>query len=137
MNEAHLQQEGGAHGFHPHFHQVRALLPRRTQSIRRAQVLIQPLVARPVLCLCQVYVPAPRTTLESPFHNDLKPSTLDTVTRALAMEFVYVAVGPGLMTCILVWPAISTSLNTKMYSKKIAYFEHVDRVHHRVFLMRF
>jgi hypothetical protein len=33
------------------------------------------------------YSPAPKITLESPFHSDLKPSTLETVTRALAMEF--------------------------------------------------
>lgn len=40
LDNAHLQQEGGAHGFHPRFHRVHALSPRRTQSIRRAQVLI-------------------------------------------------------------------------------------------------
>ena len=106
---AHLQQEGDARGSLPHFHRGRVLWPRKMRSIRRARVLVSALVARPDTCQSRVYVPAPRTTLESPLHNDLKPSTLVTVTRALAMEFWYVAAGPGLMTCILVCPAVSTT----------------------------
>jgi hypothetical protein len=77
------------------------------RSIQRAQVLVSRLAARPTLYHSQVYIPAPKTTLDNPFHNDRKPSTLETVTRALAMELVYVAAGPGFMTCILVCPHVS------------------------------
>lgn len=108
---AHLQQEGDARGSRPHFHQERVLWPRRTRNIRRAQVLKSLSVAHPETCQNQAYIPAPRTTLESPFQSDLKPSTLETVTRALAMELVYVAVGPGLMTCIRVYLAVSMTSN--------------------------
>ena len=107
------------------------------QSTQRARVLVLPLVARPDTCQSEVYLPAPRTTLERPLHNDLKPSTLDTVTRALAIEFWYVAVGPGLMTCILVYPAVSVSSSIVAGSSEAVYLEHVDGVHDRVFLMRF
>lgn len=50
------------------------------------------------------------------------------------MEFWYVAEGPGLMTCILVWPAVSTSLKVVKVPSPVAHLEHVDGVHHRVFL---
>ena len=73
-------------------------------------------------------------TLESPFHRDLKPSTLETVTRALAMEFWYVAVGPGLITCILVWSTVSSLPDAVIDAIETAYLEHVDGVHNRVFL---
>jgi hypothetical protein len=43
---AHLQREGGAHGFHPHFRREHVLWPRRMRSIQRAQVLVSRLAAR-------------------------------------------------------------------------------------------
>lgn len=96
-------------------------------------------LARPEMSKPEMCIPAPRTTLESPFHNDLNPSTLETVTSALAMELVYVAVGPGLMTCIRV--CISRQHATQCTiadpSSWVAYLEHVDGVHDRVFLMQF
>lgn len=45
--------------------------------------------------------PAPNTTLESPLHNVLKPSTREIVTMALEIP-VYTAVGEGFTTCIRV-----------------------------------
>jgi hypothetical protein len=48
------------------------------------------------------YQPAPSTTLDSPRHSVLKPSTLDMVIMALEMP-EYTAVGEGLTTCIRVW----------------------------------
>lgn len=54
------------------------------------------------------------------------------------MELWYVAVGPGLMTCILVYPAVSTISSPFVAAvAEVAYLEHVDRVHHRVFLVGF
>lgn len=50
--------------------------------------------------------PAPITTLESPRHNVLKPSTRDIVTIAFEMP-LYTAPGEGLMIWILVWPEVS------------------------------
>ena len=47
-------------------------------------------------------LPAPITTLESPLHNDQKPSARDIVTMALEMP-LYMALGDGLTICILVY----------------------------------
>jgi hypothetical protein len=53
-------------------------------------------------CKCRVpYEPAPRMTLDSPFHSVLIPSTREMVTMAFDMP-VYMAVGEGLTTCIRV-----------------------------------
>lgn len=45
--------------------------------------------------------PAPSTTLDNPLHNVRKPSTRDIVIIALEIP-LYIAVGDGLTTCILV-----------------------------------
>jgi hypothetical protein len=53
-------------------------------------------------CDCRIpYEPAPKMTLDSPFHSVLIPSTREMVTIALDMP-VYMAVGEGLTTCIRV-----------------------------------
>lgn len=45
--------------------------------------------------------PAPKTTLDSPRHSDIYPSTLEMVAIALPMP-LYIAAGVGLTTCIRV-----------------------------------
>ena len=49
-------------------------------------------------------IPAPTTTLDSPLHSDMYPSTLEIVAIALPMP-VYIAAGVGLTTCIRVYDA--------------------------------
>lgn len=54
--------------------------------------------------------PAPSTTLDSPLHSDLKPSTLEIVTMAFDMP-VYMAAGDGLTICMRVYSCVSDSLS--------------------------
>jgi len=70
---------------------------REIDSMRRPCVASVPdiLVSRP----CDE--PAPRMTLDKPFHSVRNPSTREMVTMAFDMP-EYMAVGEGLTTCIRV-----------------------------------
>jgi hypothetical protein len=80
---------------------LHVLLPHTLRNIPHVQVLMSMSVpALPKLRL-HLHKPAPTTTLETPLHNDRKPSTLDMVVIALPMP-EYAAVGDEVMICIRV-----------------------------------
>jgi hypothetical protein len=59
-------------------------------------------------------IPAPTMTLESPFHNDLNPSTRDIVSTAFDIP-VYMALGEGLTNCILVCKYIVSEITPSQH----------------------
>ena len=81
-------------------------------------------------------IPAPNTTLDSPRHNDMYPSTREMVAIALPMP-VYMAAGVGLTTCMRVYDACQQSRLFLGSATSTAYLEQVDGIHDRVFLAQY